>query len=186
MQDTFGYHCVNLVLHFFNGIFVFLAIRKVLSWAGVENRAISIVLVVLRRRAFSAASLADRIGQLRRQPLGNTQRVLCFGGAGCFSVSQEQQPSVPRNNSRGPGAVRRGGLVQGAHRGSARVLFILTDYYWNFEFSPAGIWRNWKLYVPIAAAGALGVALVVLRILSAATHSRVRDEGAHLVSVFLH
>jgi tetratricopeptide (TPR) repeat protein len=44
------------------------------------------------------------------------------------------------------------------------ALFILTDYYWNFEFSPSVIWRNWKLYVPIAAGAA--IALVdLLRIL---------------------
>src|SRR5260370_4032721 len=37
MQDTFGYHFVNVILHFFNTILVFLATRKVMSWAGVEK-----------------------------------------------------------------------------------------------------------------------------------------------------
>ena len=32
-QDTFSYHAVNVLLHFFNTIFSFLAVRKVLSWA---------------------------------------------------------------------------------------------------------------------------------------------------------
>ena len=36
-QETFGYHAVNVLLHFFNSIFIFLAVRKVLGWAGVEE-----------------------------------------------------------------------------------------------------------------------------------------------------
>ena len=36
------------------------------------------------------------------------------------------------------------------HTAVLPALLILTDYYWNFEFSPSLIWRNWKLYVPIA------------------------------------
>src|SRR5580698_1059265 len=35
-QETFGYHAVNVLLHFFNAIFAFLAVRKMLSWASVE------------------------------------------------------------------------------------------------------------------------------------------------------
>jgi len=34
------------------------------------------------------------------------------------------------------------------HTAVLPALFILTDYYWNFGFSPSVIWRNWKLYVP--------------------------------------
>src|SRR5579864_5633594 len=36
-EDTFGYHLVNVFLHLFNSIFVLLAVRKVLSWAGAEK-----------------------------------------------------------------------------------------------------------------------------------------------------
>src|SRR5580698_5323720 len=36
-QDTFGYHALNVLLHFFNTILTFLSVRKVLSWAAVEE-----------------------------------------------------------------------------------------------------------------------------------------------------
>jgi tetratricopeptide (TPR) repeat protein len=48
------------------------------------------------------------------------------------------------------------------HTAVLPALFILTDYYWNFEFSPALIWRNWKLYVPIA----IGVGIAAVKVLA--------------------
>jgi tetratricopeptide (TPR) repeat protein len=52
----------------------------------------------------------------------------------------------------------------------------LTDYYWSFEFSPSVIWRNWKLYVPIAA-GALFAVLFILRILRGNQTAGFQIEG---------
>src|SRR5438270_6626517 len=36
-QSTFGYHLVNIVLHFSNGILIFLAIQRILSRASLEK-----------------------------------------------------------------------------------------------------------------------------------------------------
>src|SRR5580700_8116741 len=36
-QVTFGYHMVNVLLHFLNGALIYLAIRKVLSWSLPER-----------------------------------------------------------------------------------------------------------------------------------------------------
>jgi len=54
------------------------------------------------------------------------------------------------------------------HTAVLPLLLLLTDYYWNPGFSIAGIRANWRLYIPIAVAGALGVVLVT-RVLSAAS-----------------
>src|ERR1700676_1705761 len=51
LQDTFSYHFVNVVLHFFNGILVFLAIRKVMSWDDVE-KWLSLVLAIFAAGLF--------------------------------------------------------------------------------------------------------------------------------------
>ena len=53
------------------------------------------------------------------------------------------------------------------HTAVLPALFILTDYFWNFEFSPSVIWRNWKLYVPIA----VGVGIASVRILAILRHN---------------
>ena len=37
---------------------------------------------------------------------------------------------------------------------------MLTDYYWNPGFSFAGIWRNWRVYVPMALGGVAGLVFV--------------------------
>ena len=58
-ESTFGYHLVNLFLHFFNAIFIFLAVRRILSWASVEQLPARI-LCALRRRPVPAASRCKR------------------------------------------------------------------------------------------------------------------------------
>ncbi len=150
-QETFGYHAVNVLLHFFNAIFIFLAIRKVLSWAGVEETRARILsffaagLFLLHPvQTESVSYIASRSETLSVFFVLAAWSFFCIARPMC-SRSRESwrcsrfswPPHCPRNT----------------RRFSPRCLF-LTDYYWNFEFSPSVIWRNWKLYVPIAA-GAL-------------------------------
>src|SRR5580700_1786712 len=42
-ESTFGYHLVNLFLHFFNSVWIFLAVRKILSWASLEEQSARIL-----------------------------------------------------------------------------------------------------------------------------------------------
>src|SRR5579862_3521309 len=37
VESTFGYHLWSVLLHFFSSIFIFLAVRKVLSWSGEDE-----------------------------------------------------------------------------------------------------------------------------------------------------
>jgi Tfp pilus assembly protein PilF len=160
-QDTFGYHAVNVLLHFFNAIFTFLAIRKVLSWAALEEshgrilalfaaglfllhpiQTESVSYIASRSETLSVFFvLAALVVFLYRQgPILSIPRILALLGLfAAAALSKEHTAVLP-------------------------ALFILTDYYWSFEFSPFVIWRNWKLYVPIAA-GALFAMFIILRIL---------------------
>ena len=56
------------------------------------------------------------------------------------------------------------------------VILLLIDYFWNPGFSLAGVRRNWKLYAPILAGGALAVRSVV-RLLSSAPTAGFRVIG---------
>jgi tetratricopeptide (TPR) repeat protein len=161
VQDTFGYHLVNVFLHFFNTVLAFLAVRKVLQWGSVEESRARIlsffasgVFLLHPVQTESVSYVASRSETLsvffvlaafvvflyRRTPTVSIPRILAllalFAAAG---LSKEHTAVLP-------------------------ALFILTDYYWNFEFSPAVIWRNWKLYVPIAAGAAFAL-VYILRIL---------------------
>jgi len=158
-DSTFGYHLTNLFLHFCNSILIFLAVRKVLSWASVEELYIRIfalfaagLFLLHPLQTESVSYIASRSETLsvffvlaaftvflyRRTADLSLPRVLCilvlFAAAG---LSKEHTAVLP-------------------------ALFILTDYYWNFEFSPARIWRNWKLYVPVA----IGIGFASVKILA--------------------
>src|SRR3984885_17755 len=179
-QETFGYHAVNVFLHFCNAIFIFLAIRKVLSWAAVdETRA----------------------------------RILSFFAAGLFLLHPVQTESVSYVASRSEALsvffvlaalvvflYRTGATVSiprilallalfaaaglsKEHTAVLPALFILTDYYWHFEFSPSVIWRNWKLYVPIAA-GAMFALANILRILRANPSAGFQIQGLNWYQYF--
>jgi hypothetical protein len=160
-QDTFGYHAVNVLLHFANSIFIFLAVRKVLGWAGEEEMR---------------------------------GRILSLFAAGLFLLHPLQTESVSYIASRSetlsvffvlaalvvflyrPGATLTfprvlallalfaAAALSKEHTAVLPALFLLTDFYWNFEFSPSVIWRNWKLYLPIVA-GAVVALASTLRVL---------------------
>jgi protein O-mannosyl-transferase len=160
-QDTFGYHAVNVLLHFFNAIFTFLAIRKVLSWAGLEashGRILSLfaagLFLLHPIQTESVSYIASRSETL--------SVFFVLAALVVFLYRADAILSIPR-------ILALLGLFAAAalskeHTAVLPALFILTDYYWTFEFSPPVIWRNWKLYVPIAA-GAFLAMFFILRIL---------------------
>jgi len=165
-QDTFAYHMVNVLLHLFNGALIYLAIRKILSWAKTgqwhaEVLAIfaaglfllhpvqteSVSYIASRSETLSVFFvLAAFVVFLYRKTvsvgLGTTLAVLILFGAAC--LSKEHAAVFP-------------------------VLLILTDYYWNPGFSLVGVRRNWKLYIPIVISGGVAVFFVLRLLKGAAT-----------------
>lgn len=160
-QNTFGYHVFNVLLHFFNAIFIFLAVRRVLSWAGVEETRARIL-------SFFAAGLfllhpvqTESVSYIASR--SETLSVFFVLAALVVYLSRKTAvASIPRILALL--ALFAAAALSKEHTVVLPALFILTDYYWNFEFSPSVIWRNWKLYVPIAA-GSLFALLGILRIL---------------------
>jgi hypothetical protein len=160
-QETFGYHAVNVLLHFFNAIFTFLAIRKVLSWAGLEElrgRILSLfaagLFLLHPVQTESVSYIASRSETL--------SVFFVLAALVVFLYRQGATLSIPRILALL--ALFAAAALSKEHTAVLPALFILTDYYWNFEFSPSVIWRNWKLYIPIAA-GAMFALVFILRIL---------------------
>ena len=156
MEDTSSYHLFNILIHALAGIFVFLVIRRLLEWAGVQASsrtplaafgALLFLLHPLQTESvayisgrsdalcgmFASASLAAFL--YRRTPAiswaGVLPVVLLFGAA---LLSKEQAVALP-------------------------VLFVFTDFWWNPEFSFRGARANWRLYTVLALGVAGGVAL---------------------------
>ena len=181
-QETFGYHAVNVLLHFFNAIFTFLAVRKVLSWAGVEESRARIL-------SFFAAGLfllhpvqTESVSYIASR--SETLSVFfVLAALVVFLYRKTATLSIPRILALL--ALFAAAALSKEHTAVLPALFILTDYYWNFEFSPSVIWRNWKLYVPIAAGAALRTGSISAHS-SREPNRRLPDAGPHVVSILLH
>jgi Tfp pilus assembly protein PilF len=164
LQDTFSYHFVNVVLHFFNGILVFLAIRKVMSWDDVE-KWLSLVLAIFAAGLFllhplqteSVSYVASRSETLSVFFVLATLVVFLYRKSAAMGFGRTAAVL----------ALFGAAVLTKEHTAVIPALLLLTDYYWNPGFSLA-IRRNWRLYIPIAVLGALAIALVA-RILSAAS-----------------
>ena len=160
-QETFGYHAINVLLHFLNSILAFLAVRKVLSWAGVEEQRTRIL-------SFFAAGLfllhpvqTESVSYVASR----SETLSVFFVLAALSVYLYRGNAiVPVPRILALLALFAAAALSKEHTVVLPVLFMLSDYYWKFEFSPSVIWRNWKLYLPIAAGAALAL-LDLLRIL---------------------
>jgi protein O-mannosyl-transferase len=157
-QDTFGYHAFNVFLHFFNALFVFLAVRKVLSWAVVEetqNRILSLfaagLFLLHPLQTESVSYVASRSETLSVFFVLGALAVFLYRSGATLSIARIAALF----------ALFVAAALSKEHTVVLPALFILTDYYWNFEFSPSVIWRNWKLYVPIAAGAVIALARIL-------------------------
>jgi hypothetical protein len=163
-QDTFAYHMVNVLLHLFNGALIYLAMRKVLSWAKAENwhaEALSIfatgLFLLHPVQTESVSYIASR-----------SETLSVFFLLGAFVIFLYR-----KTVSVGVGTALAVLILFGAaclskeHTAVFPVMLILTDYYWNPGFSLVGIRRNWKLYIPIVIGGGVAV-LFVFRLLKGA------------------
>lgn len=160
--EPYSYHLVNILFHYANAVFVWLAMRKLLEWAGVESalrtllalfggalflfhpiQTESVSYVASRSENqslffFLAAFVVFLYRRARAVPVLETVFILLLFG--CAVLTKEHTAALP-------------------------AILLLTDYYFNRGFDISGIRRNWKLYIPIALGGALA-AIFVLRVLA--------------------
>ncbi len=157
-ENPYSYHVVNIVLHFLNGVLVFLIVRRLLGRFDLERwrrEAISAfagaVFLFHPVQSEAVAYVASRSENLsvfffyaafavflyrRREALGAAETLLVLLLFGAAVTTKEHTAVLP-------------------------VLLLLTDYFFYPGFSLAGVRRNWKLYVPIAVAGAGGLVFVL-------------------------
>ncbi len=156
-EDTFGYHLVNVFLHFFNGVFILLAVRKVLSWAHAEKWQAN-VLAIFSAGLFLLHPLQTESVSYIASRSETLSVFWVLAGFVVFVYRTGDAVSIPRIAAI---LVLFGAAVlTKEHTAIFPALLLLTDFYWNPGFSLTGIRRNWKLYLPIAAGGAMALSMV--------------------------
>ena len=165
-DDPYSFHVLNVVFHCMTGALVFLIVGRLLEWSGAQESRrrllagfAALVFLLHPVQTESVAYLAGRSESLsallaaaalavflyRRQAAASwTTVAIIFVLFGAAILSKEQAVVLP-------------------------AVLLLTDYWWNPGFSFKGIRGNWKLYAPLAVAGAAGVAFLWKLILGAST-----------------
>ena len=154
--DTFSFHVVNLLIHAVAALLVFLIIRRLLEWAGVEpqNRpwlaGFGAALFLLHPvQSESVAYIAGRSEAL----------------SGVFGLASICAFVYRRSNAiswLATFAVLLLFLIAMLSKEQAIVIpaaLVLIDLWWNPDGPLRGILRNWKLYGLMALGGSAGVAL---------------------------
>ncbi len=172
-ESPYSYHVVNVVVHFLNGVLVFLILRRLLERFDIERwrretlAAFSgAVFLFHPLQTEAVAYVASRSENLsvfffyaafavflyrRKESIGIAESVLVLLLFGLAVTTKEHTAVLP-------------------------FLLLLTDYFFQPGFSLAGVKRNWKLYAPMALAGVAGFAFVFSKLAESDT-AGFRVEG---------
>jgi len=156
-EVTFGYHLVNVVLHFFNGALIYLAVRKALSWIHAERSQQEILSVFAAGLFLFHPIQTESVSYVASR--SETLSVF-FVLAAYVVFVYRKSVAVGFGTTLMVLSLFIAALLSKEHSAVLPVVLLLTDYYWNPGFSLVGIRRNWKLYVPVGVGGAIGLAFV--------------------------
>ncbi|MCC6861629.1 MAG: hypothetical protein IT158_23870 [Bryobacterales bacterium] len=155
---TLSYHVFNVLLHIANTLLIFLLLRKLLWLGGVEEKwRLALagfgagVFLLHPLQTESVAYIASR---------SETLSVLFFFAA--FAVFlYRRSPAVSWRDSLAILVLFAAAASVKEHTVVLPAALLLTDYFFNPGFSLEGIRKNWRLYAPMAAAAAAGVAIIL-------------------------
>ena len=156
LDDTSSYHVFNVIIHALAGVFIFLVIRRLLKWAGAEERsrapwaAFGALLFLLH--PFQAESVAYISG--RSDALCGMFACASFAAFLCRRSSAISWAGVL------PVVLLFGAAVLTKEQAVVLpALFVLTDLWWNPDSPLRAVRANWKLYAVLALGAAGAVAL---------------------------
>jgi tetratricopeptide (TPR) repeat protein len=158
--EPFSFHVFNVLFHVLNAFLVFFIVRKLLE-PPLRNLLAGFAAAVFLLHPVQTESVAYVAGR------SESLSVLFFFAA--FAVFlYRRSPAASWKVAAAVLALSGAAVLTKEHTLVLPALLLLTDYYWNPGFSLAGIRRNWRIYIPMAAGALAGLAFVV-RILARAT-----------------
>ncbi len=155
--DPFSYHLFNVLFHFAAGVLVFLIARKLLGFAqaaGSQREILAIfaggLFLLHPAQTESVSYVASRSESLS----------VMFFYAGLALFLYRRSEAVSWRVAAGVLALYAAAVSTKEHAAVLAALLLLTDYFWKPGFSLQGIRKNWRLYVPVAVAGAIALKFV--------------------------
>jgi tetratricopeptide (TPR) repeat protein len=150
--QPYSYHAFNVAFHAANAVLLFFIFRKILDFAEVES-ARRDVLAIFAAGLFLLHPVNTESVSYVASRSENLSLLFFFGAFALFLYRRGPEMMWVRSAF----VLLLFGLavMTKEHTIALPALLLLTDYFWNPPFSITGIRRNWRLYVPIAAAGAL-------------------------------
>ena len=157
-QNPFTYHLVNVVLHILNGGLVFTIVSRILSKLDID---------LWHRRVLAAFGAAlflfhplqtESVAYVasRSETLSVFFVYLAFAVFLC-----RRRDDISWGRSIAVLAIFAASIFTKEHTLVLPALLLVTDYFWNPGFSLRGIWRNWRLYIPITALAVAGIAALI-------------------------
>jgi protein O-mannosyl-transferase len=165
-KAPFSFHVCNVVFHVVNSGLVFLIVRKLLAMQSPPRPQANPNLIA----GFAAAIFLLHPVQTESVSYiaGRSESLSVLFLFAAFAVFlYRPSPAASWKTALAVLALFAAAAATKEHTLVLAGLLVLTDYYWNPGFSFRGIWRNWRIYAPIALGSVAGLAFV-FRILAAA------------------
>jgi len=160
--QPFGYHLVNLAIHFANALLVFLVLFKLLSNAGwlpkktaIASLSGALVFLIHPIQTESVSYVAGR-----SETLAALFVLLAY-----VAFLYRKHERISWREALLTLALFGAALATKENAISLAGVLILTDLFWPTAFSLAGLRRNWRLYA-LMAPGAILALAAVLRMLA--------------------
>jgi tetratricopeptide (TPR) repeat protein len=154
-DDTWWYHFLNVIIHCVTTVLVFFIVRRLLKWANIaESRrgllaGFAAALFLLHPAQTEAvAYVAGRSDAL--------SVMLAYAAFTVFLYRREEGASWKTAIA----VLLLFGAALTAKEDTIALpaLLLLTDLWWSRGARWQGVWRNWRIYVPMALASAAGIA----------------------------
>jgi tetratricopeptide (TPR) repeat protein len=153
-EDTFSYHVLNVLFHCAASGMMFLVVRRLLEWAGVQKARLNLL------AGFAAAIflLHPVQSEVVAYLAGRSEALSVMLFLAAYAIFLYR-----RNTASSWGTVAAVlaffalSLLAKEHTIVLPALLLLTDYWWNPGFSLEGIRRNWRLYLPMAVGALAGL-----------------------------
>jgi tetratricopeptide (TPR) repeat protein len=179
--EPFSYHVANLAIHLGAGLMVFLIVRRLLALEAVEGR-LGETLAAFAAGLFLLHPIQTEAVSYIASRSENLSVLLAYGAWAVFLLRRGE--AILWSEAAVVLALFAAAVTTKEHTAVFPALLLLTDYYFNPGFSLAGVKRNWRLYAPLAAVAAAGLAFV-WRVLSQADTAGFAVEGLPWQTYFL-